>query len=110
MTVNRPVKVAVVHPDGRVENKELDFAGCQKEVGGFVQLVKLAPDVWAYVNEDGKAMGLPDNPKATMFCHLCGPNIAASDHIVGPMIVCGANGDQAVTLRALTALATIKVV
>ena len=108
--MNKPVKVAVVHPDGRVEDKELDFEGCQKEVGGFVELLKLAPATWAYVNEDGKALGLPENLKATMFCHLCGPNIAASDYIVGPMVVCGANGTRPVSAQALAALARIKVV
>ncbi len=108
--MNEPVKVAVVHPDGRVEEAEMDFEGCQKAVGGYVELLKLSASVWAYVNEDGKAAGLPPNPKATAFCFMCGPNIAAGDHIVGPMVVCGANGTRAVTRQALSTLATITVI
>ncbi len=99
--MKKPIEVAVIHPDGRVEKKSLvaDLEPLQKEVGGYIQQLKLAPGIWAWVHEEGKLEGLPVNPKATAFCHVVGPNIAADDYIVGPMVVTGPGGNQSVTTR-----------
>lgn len=92
--MEKPKKAVVIHPDRRVEEVEIDFEGCQKAVGGFVELVHLAPGVTAYVNEDGIAMGLPRNDLATLFCHRLGPNIRVDDYIKGTMVVLGTGGTQ----------------
>ena len=98
----KPIEVAVISPDGTAEKKSIvaDLEGLQAAVGGYVQQLFLAPGIWAWVNEEGKLDGLPVNPKATAFCHVVGPNIAADDYIVGPMVVTGANGNRSVTDRA----------
>lgn len=92
--MEKPKKVMLIHPDRRVEEATLDFEGCQKAVGGFVELVHLAPGVTAFVNEDGIAMQLPRNDLATLFCHRLGPNIQVDDYIKGTMVVLGTGGTQ----------------
>ncbi len=106
---DKPIKCAVVAPDGTVTEQELNFEGFQKAVGGYVQLLNLAPGIWVYVNEDGMTLGLPPNEKATAFCHHLGPNISIDDYIKGPMVVCGANGNRPVTAVALELLSKIQI-
>lgn len=96
------MKVLVLKADGTVEETELNFAGCQKAVGGFVALLKLAKGVWAYVNDDGISLGLPANELATAFCRRLGPNIAVDDYIKGDMVVAGMRGIHNVPARAIT--------
>lgn len=102
--MNKPINVAVVKADGSVEEKKLDFEGCRQTVGGDVEPLRLAPGVWAYVNENGIAEGLPRNELATRFCRGLGDNIAIHDFIKGTMVVTGTNGDRPVTAKALTLL------
>lgn len=106
------MRVAVLTPDDKVRYEELDFAGCQKAVagptqpeGGYVELINLAPGVWAYVNEDGIALGLPRNELATRFCRRLGPNISMADHIKGVMIVTGQRGTHSVSAKVEELLA-----
>jgi hypothetical protein len=71
-------RVLVVHPQGMreyleipVENFDLKLDFMQKCVGGNVQMLpcnqSVTGDVWAYVNEDGIRMGLPENRIGTTF-------------------------------------------
>ncbi|MCT1812634.1 DUF3846 domain-containing protein [Micrococcus luteus] len=60
----------------------------QKAVGGFVEPVP-GEDFTAWVNEDGKVVGLPFNPRADRFLHLAIPDLPTWDCIVGPVIITG---------------------
>lgn len=95
------MKVAIIKPDRTITETTLDFEGCQKAVGGYVELLNLAPGVCAYVNEDGIAMNLPENELATLFCRRLGPNISVVDYIKGVMVVTGASGNRGVTAKTV---------
>ncbi len=104
------MRVIVIKPDGTVEPKMLTFPKIQEECKGpeqdygFVQLLRLAPSVWAFVNEDGIALELPRNEKATAFCRRLGENIRINDFIKGTMVVTGPNGNSNVNQKALDVL------
>ncbi len=109
--MSKQIEVAVIYPDGRVEKKPLgtDLDALQAAVGGDIESLKLAPGVWAWVNEDGKGLGLPTNLKATAFCRLVGPNIRDDDFIVGAMVVTGASGNRPVTEKCWALIQKLKI-
>jgi len=79
------MKVILVHPDGAIEQTEI--AELAQGVGGFVQQVRtLIPHVDAFVNEDGKRLGLPVNLFATK---LCAPYLQSGDFVVGTLLLTG---------------------
>lgn len=98
------MRVAVIAVDGTFEYKELDFAGCQRAVGGYVQLVRLAAGVWAYVNEDGIGLGLPVNRTATGLVVALGSGLLLDEGIRGPMVVLGRNGAAGITASGKAAV------
>lgn len=85
-------KGTIIKPDGTTEviRPNADFfylSEVQKVVGGFIELVpvkKLAlkKEITMYVNEEGKLLNLPMNPRATALADL-GP----LDYIVGNALV-----------------------
>lgn len=88
------MRCVVITPQGTVASKDMTFEECRRAVGGDAELIRLAAGVWAYVNEDGKALGLPENRPATYLCHMVGANIGVFDFIVGPMVLVGPTGQQ----------------
>ena len=52
----------------------------QKIVGGYIEIVNLNEEYIMVVNEEGKLLGLPANPSATI--------IARQGLIVGDVLVC----------------------
>lgn len=69
----------------------------QQLVGGYIELLRCREGFGAYVNEDGKAMGLPFNPKATNLCVKFLWGGEPLDKIVGSMVLVGpgtADGDD----------------
>lgn len=62
------IKAVIVHPDGTVENTEIehDYKSYQAVVGGYIEGV-IGSTATMYVNEEGLLMGLPPNPLATLF-------------------------------------------
>jgi len=92
--------LAMIMPaNGPASVCEIDgtLASLQKLVGGYIEAVKLTPCVVGYVNEDGKAMGLPLNKMATWTCRRLCVGLADDDYIAGPMVILGhdENGDEA---------------
>lgn len=80
----------VITVDGRVEDiPDLSFAGMQELVGGYVELIKFGRSGCAYLNEDGKGLGLPYNRLATLLCLYFRVGLAPGDFIVGPLIITG---------------------
>lgn len=74
----------------------------QELVGGWIEQLpgRVAPGVeghsWlAYVNEEGKIIGLPVNDRATAFMHSVG-GIYPWDTINGNMIIIGDGGEEGV--------------
>lgn len=105
----QPKKVVLIKPDRTIEEKTLDFKGMQDAVGGYVESLRLADGVGAYVNGEVIGLGLEPNPLATVFCRCLGPNIAIDDHIKGTMVVLGAGGMRDVkpeTVEMIKKLAT----
>ena len=55
-------------------------------VGGYIEAVRLNPDEWLIVNEEGKLEGLPVNTFATWLLRRLRPH--DTDTIVGDALVC----------------------
>lgn len=55
-------------------------------VGGDVEILLLANHRLMVLNEDGKGIGLPRNPSATVMA--VGAGIADEDFIVGDVLIC----------------------
>ncbi len=65
-------KVTIVRVDGSEEELDhrLSLKEAQEIVGGYIELVRIFnPFRTLVVNEDGKAMGLPINSKASSMHH-----------------------------------------
>lgn len=91
------MKVIVIPPTGPISVEDAaGLAEFQKLVGGYIELLALRldgfPDVAAYINEESKGMGLPQNWRATTLARTAG--IAADDYIAGPMLLFGMNGPE----------------
>lgn len=84
------------------EVKEVEIQGSlkdyQDQVGGMIEALLIPNGIVAYINEEGKILGLDRNPVATHIAHeLIG--IAPADYIAGPMILLG-EGDSAAPGKA----------
>jgi hypothetical protein len=58
----------------------------QGAVGGYIQLLPIVLDVQLVLNEDGKIMGQPRNPRADALLHELGMQMRG-DFIVGDVVV-----------------------
>lgn len=89
-------KVLVVTPDGHARVKRLNARTetWSTEVGGVLEHLSLTPDVSCFINDDGKALGLPYNPVADLMIRTLlrsdGRQLTQGDHIVGPAVFLGA--------------------
>ena len=85
-------KYMKIEPAGRVTIVELNglddlrgaVGGCIEGIGSPVQR-----DVYCYINEDGKGLGLTANRTAELFLNTIGVSLYGNDWISGAMIVCG---------------------
>lgn len=66
-----------------VENPSYDQM--REFLSGYLEHITLSDGRGMYLNEDGKAMGLPQNDIGTFLGTLAG--IAPDDHVVGNIIV-----------------------
>jgi len=60
--------------------------GC---VRGFIEPIALPKDMWMYVNEEGKVLGLPINRRANRLMRRVHPFFALMDIVVGNAVICG---------------------
>lgn len=58
-------------------------------IGGMLEGLRVADDLFAYIDEEGKLKGLPINPRATALCTVNQTGLAHNDCIVGPMLLFG---------------------
>lgn len=79
--------VKIVKTNGQIidlEDKQLYLEQMQKVVGGYIEIVRLKNGWLVVCNEEGKLIGLEENPVATLVCNVNGFN----DLIVGDVIIC----------------------
>lgn len=79
--------VKIIKTNGEIidlEDKELQLEQMQKVVGGYIEIVRLKNGWLVVCNEEGKLIGLEENPVATLVCNINGFN----DTIVGDVIIC----------------------
>ena len=85
-----------IRPDGTVQRVDIENSlnGLNGQLdGGHIEYVRFVIDhVHAYVDEEGKLKGLPMNDKATRVVRYFGMN-RPDEIIVGPMIICGDDGE-----------------
>lgn len=63
--------------------------------GGWLEAV-IGPDWFAYVDEDGKAHGLPVNGEATRLARAIGWQAQPEDYLCGAVLFLGASGSTEV--------------
>ena len=92
-TADAPVLAYVVNPDGTGDMMDTDFAGIQKLVEGYVEVIvgSLGGEtVIACVNEDGLMAGKPvNNPASAIVQEMHSPHI-----LVGTVVFVGDDGDE----------------
>lgn len=67
----------------------------QRTLGGFIESINLGDTGhWAYINEDGMALRLPYNKKATALCHKYNTGLMHDDFIKGSMVIVGPPDDN----------------
>ncbi|WP_271438043.1 DUF3846 domain-containing protein [Micrococcus luteus] len=69
------------------------YPDLSEAVGGMIQPVD-GEDFTAYVNEEGKLIGLDFNPRANSFIHAEVPTLPAYDLIVGDVVVLGSLDEE----------------
>jgi hypothetical protein len=84
-------RALIVTPDGKVERVDIDgIQALQDAVGGYIELVPTGfPGTAAYVNEDGRRLGLAPNQLAS---YLVRPDYLWAGPIVGPLVLFGVDG------------------
>ena len=72
------------------EKNTPDLKGAQEFVGGYVECITIPTGDLLIINEEGKLMGLPLNPEATMLWRMTFDNdnyvTGRKDFVVGPAI------------------------
>jgi imidazole glycerol phosphate synthase subunit HisF len=86
----------IIHPEGAIEvaefDKEKSYDFISGAVGGWIQPVVLAyndetgVEITGYCHEEGKIIGLTENPLATVICRL-NKAIELYDWIAGPLVI-----------------------
>jgi hypothetical protein len=80
----------VIYPDGAqrtvtpAHGVSFTLEELRKLVGGSIELVALSTGDMMLINEEGKLLGLPYNPLATM---LAAPSLFPGDYIAGPAVI-----------------------
>lgn len=74
-----PPEGVITELDHKPGDRELNEA-----VGGYFETVELSSGQIGWINEEGKILGLPNNPRATALSRLY-----VGDNIVGPMVITG---------------------
>lgn len=83
-----------------VEADGMDAAQCcaqllqlQELVGGHIEMVTLSDTLHGYINEDGKALDLPVNDRATKLAYDWMIGLVQGDVIVGNMVILSDDGE-----------------
>lgn len=92
-------KALLVSVDGSVKPIIVNgLKDLQELVGGYIEgIYSSTGGHLAYVNEEGKLLGLPVNSRASKIVHAMGARIQMQDYIAGSMVIVGApdeNGED----------------
>lgn len=92
MDLNDMVKGTVYKSNGKIEDKSfskknITLKKMQEVVGGYIEFLYLKDNLVMVVNEEGKMVGLPFNPRATQLIKENNIN----DIIVGDVLVINKN-------------------
>lgn len=85
-------KAIVVKTDGSVNEvwAEWNYEQINKEVGGFIEAVYFGNNPYfAYINEEGKILDLPENRIATDLWYNSGQRILLGDYLAGNAVFFG---------------------
>lgn len=88
------MKALVIKPGestGELRDVDGSLAGLQEIVGGYIEGVSGRPGWHAYVNEEGKIMGLAVNRQATRIAYELGWPVG--DVVAGPAVFLGNGPD-----------------
>lgn len=85
------MKAVLIEASGNVRRVDLpDYQALNAAVGGYIELINFGDTLhYAYLNEDGIALGLPYNDKATKLCYKHNVGLIPGDFIKGTMVVVG---------------------
>lgn len=95
------IPAVIVHTNGQVEMVNLDtgYKAIQSVVGGYFEAVTSSTgETTFWVNEEGKLIGLPMNPAATVLLWELDPSFAGQDFLMGTVLITGGVDDEGETL------------
>jgi len=89
-------KAILIEANGNVRRIEINgYDDLNKGVGGYIEGIHLGDtEQFAYLNEDGIALGLPFNKVATDLCYKHNVGLIPGDYIKGNMIIVGPADDE----------------
>lgn len=89
-------KAILIEANGNVSRIEINgYDDLNKGVGGYIEGIYLGDTgQFAYLNEDGIALGLPFNEVATNLCYKHNTGLIPGDFIKGNMIIVGPADDE----------------
>lgn len=86
------MKAIVVKTDGSVNEvfADWDYEEINNEVGGWIEAVDFGDKPYfAYINEEGKLLNLPENGMATDLWYESGQRVLIGDYIAGDAVFFG---------------------
>lgn len=92
--VHGPLVEVDLVPDSDLPGARSSLAQLQDLVGGMIEAVDVpdfiggGSEATAYLNEEGKLLGLPPNMRATDFL-VPGVGLHWNDYVAGPLVLCG---------------------
>lgn len=91
------MKALLVTTDNEVKLLDEDFhyERINELVGGWIEAVNFGDNsFFAYINEEGKIIGLPENKLATEFWYNSGQRILLGDYLAGNALFFGEVDDE----------------
>jgi len=89
-------KAILIEANGNVRSITInDYEDLRAAVGGYIEGINLGDTgQFAWLNEDGIALGLPMNRKATELCYRNNVGLIPGDYIKGSMVIVGPADDD----------------
>lgn len=86
----------IITPDGVINKREIDgYRGLKKALnGGYLEGLTFTKEVFAYLDEDGKAKDLPYNTLGTFLAKRLRIGLHPHDYIVGNLILVGSPDEE----------------
>ena len=83
------IKTILIPVEGPVQFLELDTEGIKSHVDGWLERLRIADDLFAWIDEEGKLKNRLTNHRATDLCFQLKAGLAFDDFIVGNVILTG---------------------